>query len=410
MIKFSVSVFFSVGFALLAFGAIYWPEFAGTFSASPGVGLITIALIIFFWSKKNRPLMLYKSLKLYYLLWIPILGSIVSFGIFGWNPLFASKFFTLGLLSVIWLAPLMLIDEICIKQIYYASICGFVICLIGYLLSDLNPNLMPEQIHRIVFGGIFADYSDLRPRGFSEEPSQFSTTLSRYLLIIFLIRESIRPYSAWRLVSFLVILAVILGMLGSKGAILSLAIAFISCGLSWGLMPLLVLIIPLGWFYIQPQIESLGADMDLYTSVATRVGLAFAGIVAIAVNPIGYGSYGFYGVVQSFGRWIIDSFIVNTSLNSIEITQIVENLINVSIKTTLLDFGIVFGWAFIFLMFRITGLINMKDLRARTAYIFLLLTALSTSGHLSITFFMGMAILLRLYPSKKSPIQFNNIH
>ena len=88
-----------------------------------------------------------------------------------------------------------------------------------------------------------------------------------------------------------------------------------------------------------------------------------------------------------------------------EMEQIVEELTNVSTKTIPLDFSMVYGWLFIVLMVQIVRFIDMSDPRARASTVFLMISSMSTSGHSSITFFLGLVVLLRQYPSTRSPLR-----
>ena len=127
--------------------------------------------------------------------------------------------------------------------------------------------------------------------------------------------------------------------------------------------------------------------------------MALTGLASTLLNPLGYGYYGFYGAVQRFGLWSMGWLSDRLPLNFSEMTSIIEELSNVSTKSTLLDFSVVLGWGFLVLLWRAGTLINLKDPRARVAFVYMLITSLSTSGNLSILFFLGLIIVIRLYPS-----------
>jgi len=392
-----ISQLFSTGVALLAFGATYWPAELGSLAASPGILVIALAVLCMpFCRKQSRPL--FTALKLRRLLWTPVLGSLISIAVFGWDPLYVGKFFSLGLLSLIWLSPLLLADSLNIQHIERAAVAGLLICIVAYVFSDLSPGGLPSSIKGLVFGGGYDDYTDHRPRGFSEEPSQFSALVARYVIVLFLIRDANRPYKSTRLVTLLVTLSIALVGLSSKGAVAGIALALLSFTIGRRQLPYLLLLAPLSWWLVNTQLESLSVDIEQFTSTSTRIGMTLTGLSSVVLNPLGYGYYGFYGAVRGFGNWSIDWLTDRLPLLMSEMSTIVDDLTNVSTKSTPFDFAMVFGWLFIWMLVRIGLLINLRDPRARATFVFLLASSLSTSGHLSITFFLGLTVLLKLYP------------
>lgn len=392
-----ISLIFATGVAMLSLGATYWPAALGTLAASPGVMVILVAVLL---APLRRPrhLPIFEQLKLKRLLWVPVVGSAVSLAFFGLNPAYAPKFFSVGLLSLIWLSPLLLADYLNMHHLRRAVIVGICICLFAYVFSDLL-QMLPPDLHNVVFGTEFQEAKGDRPRGFAEEPSQFAATFSRLIILYFLIRESRRRYDAKRLIGFLAALAVLLVALGSKGAVVGIAIAMLSFTMSRRQLPYLILALPAVWWLGLTQMEALANDIEQFSSTATRVTLMLTGVVATLANPLGWGYYGFYGAIQTFGgwalAWISDRFPV---LLVFEARDIIEDLNNVSTKSTPLDFMMTFGWLFVWLMVRIVQLIRFNDPRVRACWVYVVISSLSTSGHLSILTFLIFAILLRLYP------------
>lgn len=392
-----ISVIFASGLALLAFGATYWCEALGTLAASPGIMIILAAVLM---APLGRPqhMSLFKLLKLKRLLWMPVWGSVISLAFFGFNPLYAQKFFSVGLLSLIWLSPLLLVDYLNIRHLRYAALVGIGICLFAYVCSDLLKAL-PADIYGMVFGVAFQEVKDGRPRGFAEEPSQFAATLSRLIILYFLIRESQRRYSVTRLLCFLAALAILLVALESKGAVVGIAVAVLSFTIGRRQLPYLLLVLPVVWWLGATQVEAFIRDIEQFSSTATRATLLLTGLAATLVNPLGWGYYGFYGAIQTFGNWAIAWINENFPLLMLyEVSDIVENLNNVSTKSTPLDFMMTFGWMFIGLMVHIVKLIRFNDPRVRACWVYVVSTSLSTSGHLSILTFLIFAVMLRLYP------------
>lgn len=397
MQPFAISLLFSTGISLLPFGAVYWPEAIGTLAASPGLLPILAAIVL---APLFRPqhMPIFQQLRNKRMLAAPIAGSIISFSIFGWNPSYASKFFSVGLLSLVWLSPLLLSDYLKIRHLRKAAIVGIGICLVGYVISDLF-HALPSPVHNLIFGAAFLDQGDARPRGFSEESSQFSATFSRLIIIYYLIYESKRLYNPKRLIIFLCGLAAILVALSSKGAVAGIAAALLSFTLGRRHLPYLVLALPAAWWLANTQLEAISVDIEQFSSTATRLTLLLTGIIATVANPLGWGYYGFYGAIQAFGRWSLewigDTFPV---LLIFEAQDIIEELNNVSTKSTPLDFMMTFGWLFIWLMMRIVQAIRFDDPRVRACWVYVFITSLSTSGHLSILTFLTFAVMLRLYP------------
>jgi hypothetical protein len=392
-----VSLLFASGIALLPFGAVYWPESLGTLAASPGLLLILAAILIApFLRPRYMPI--FRLLRFKRLLLIPIAGSFLSLSIFGWNNIYALKFFSVGMLSLLWLSPLLLIDYLKIRHLRLAVVVGICLCLIGYVISDVL-NALPSNLRSLVFGPAFLGVGDARPRGFAEEASQFSATVSRLFIIYYLIYESNRRYSPTRLIGFLFGLALTLVLLGSKGAVVGIAVALLSFTLGRRNWHYFILAFPVAWWLANSQIEAISIDLEQFTSTATRATMLLTGLVSILINPLGWGYYGFYGAIQTFGmwslRWIDDRF---PALLFFEARDIIEELNNVSTKSTPLDFMMTFGWLFVWLMVKIVEVIRFHDPRVRACWIYVLITSLSTSGHLSILTFLTLAVMLRLYP------------
>lgn len=392
-----ISLLFSIGISLLPFDAVYWPKEFGTLGASPGLFFI-FAAILMAPLAPTKEMPIFHQLKLASLLVVPMVGSVISLAVFGWDMLYASKFFSLGVLSMIWLSPLLLADYLNVHHVRSGVLAGIIICLIGYVISDLLSSL-PSAVSSLVFDLEFANQVHDRPRGFTEEPSHFSGIFSRLIIIYFLIHESNKRYSPRRLIVFLCALAVFLVTLGSKGAVVGAAIAVLSFTLSRKQLPYLILALPGAFWLVSTQLETFSNDIEQFTSIATRTTFLLTGLVSALLNPLGWGYYGFYGAIQLIGGWSIDWVgDLFPGLILSEAQNIVGELSNVSTKSTPLDFVITFGWAFIWSMVKVVRMIRFNDPRVRSCWVYVFLSSLSTSGHLSILTFLTFAIMLRLYP------------
>ena len=205
-----------------------------------------------------------------------------------------------------------------------------------------------------------------------------------------------------RLLVFTVALAALLLVLGSKGAIGGVALAMLTIAVRWRQLPYLVLLVPGAWFLVESQMSALVMDFEEFTSAATRLGLAVTALIGLAHDPFGYGYYGFYGAVQKYGvvamNWLTSIVPVNIS----ELQTIVEDLVAVSTKSTLLDFCLTLGGFFVLFLWQMVRLIDLWDPRARVCMAYFLLLALTNSGHASITFFLGWLVMIRGFPRREA--------
>lgn len=204
-----------------------------------------------------------------------------------------------------------------------------------------------------------------------------------------------------RLMFAMICLAAVLLISGSKGAAVAIALTLLLMVLNRRAFGFALILVPFAWWLASSQFDAIAIDVDRFTSTATRIGLWLAGTGATLTNPLGWGYYGFYGTVPIFGNWAMDMmFGLPFRLTELEI--IVGDLSSVSYKTTLLDFSVVFGWPFIGLLIWYLKQVDLSDLRVRCAVTFLIILSISTAGHESISFFLGIAVLLKFFPKVQS--------
>lgn len=398
----AISTVYCSGIAMLAFGAVYRPEFLGALGASPGLLLIMAAVLMLPFLRR-RPGTVSSAVRTPLLLAVGVAGSLASAAIYGWSHLLLGKFFALFLLSLVWLSPLLVADILRVGQIRTAVRVGLLICLLGFVFSDLFPSVLPGALRSLAFGGGLDQYLDDRPRGFTDEPSSFATLVGRMLLIHFLIMEAGRRFDPSRSLMFLAGMASCMVLLGSKGAVFSIALCLVAAGFGRKHWRYLLLLAPLAIWVGSTQSEAVVLDLEQFTSISTRLGMAVTGLAAGAVNPLGYGYYGFYGAIEQFGTWSMDVLGGALPLRFVEMVEIVDDLINVSTKSTILDMLMILGWAFIWSMWQLCKRIDLSDPRARAALVYLLVTSLYTSTNASVLFFLGIALLVRLYPRGVQP-------
>lgn len=389
-----VSSLIAAGLGLQALGTVYKPEALGYFAASPGVPLLFIASIVALPLKGRGRVSTYTWCLI---LW-GLVGSAFSLMYFGWNDLYGSKFMPLMILSIAWLSPLLCFHALSIGTLRIGLAIGLTICLVGYILSDILAGAIPAIVRAMIFGGDALLYYDDRPRAFMAEPSHFATILGRYALFLYLLYEAGRPLNRTRLTLSMIALAVVLLFTGSKGGALAVSLTLLLLVMNRRTIGFAVFLIPVGWWLATFQINAIATDLDRFTSTATRAGMWLAGSAATLVNPVGWGYYGVYGTVSTFGNWSMD-VLFGLPLRLTELQTIVGDLTSVSYKTTILDFAVTFGWPFFALMVWCLRRIDLSDLRALCAVTFIVMSGLYTSGHESVGLFLGIALLMKFFPA-----------
>lgn len=398
IISWLLSIAFSISIALMAFGAVYRPDALGYLAASPGTLLLTCCLPVVLLVRlvEGRA----QSNVSRNAWWMVAYGAAVSVFaalISGVSSFFLTKSMTLLVLSMVWLSPLLFVDHLRLRHLRRALIAALMICAIGYVFND-HFHMLPAAVREVVFAHSYQTIGDERARGFMQENSHFGTIIGRYAMMLYLIAEMTRPYSAKRQAVFMLLMMVLLGLVGSKGAAISILAAFVWVSLSRRLIPYLLFFAPIVIAVGIRQAEAVVHDLSNFTSGSTRMTLWLTGLAGQIVNPFGFGYYGFYGAVQTFGGWAMGWLGSLLPLNFSEVTEIVENLSNVSTKSTLFDFLLVYGVFFIWVMFMVCRRVKLSDPRAKAAIVYMLLTSLASAGHESISFFLGFAVLLLAFP------------
>jgi hypothetical protein len=391
------------GLALQAFGAIYRPEALGFLAASPGVLFLLVAALL----ALPQALVDGITLRGWLLLGWGVVASLVSAMLFGWNSLYASKVTPLLILSMVWMAPLLCLQAMDIKMLKISLGAGLALTGTGYVLGDLFPTALPGTVREFIFGGGYEVYVDSRPRAFMTETSHFAAILGRYAILLFMLFEIGRRPSQIRLIVGILSIAVGLLVTESKGAAVSMAVTLLALSVGRHTIRWSVFLVPAVWWIVDTQIGQIAFDIANFTSTSTRTGLLVAALAATLVNPLGWGYYGFYGTVERFGNWSMD-VLSDLPLLFIEMQTIVGDLTSVSYKSTLLDFSVVFGFAFWFFIAGVIQRVDTNDPRVRCVLVYLVFTSFSTGSHESISFFLGLAILARYFPKSGFPVLKNN--
>ena len=382
----------ALGLSLQALGAVYQPVTLGYLAASPGTPILLIASVLSLFFLRRGSLAFYAWLMI---LW-GVAASAISIVWFGAETLYVEKTVALLVLTIAWSSPILCIGLLTPKSAMFAASTALAICLVAYVASDVFPDILPAGLKAVIFGGGYGTYIDERPRGFMTETSHFGSIIARYGLVVFLLVERRRPYAASRLLGRSSLLGFALFLVGSKGSILSMAFSLAVASFKRGRLPIILTVVPLALVFASTQVDALGSDFTSFTSTATRTTLFLTSIGAFLSNPFGYGYYGFYPAIHNFGSWALD-IVSGSGLNLREVELIIYNLENVSTKSTITDYAVIFGVTFVLFMITALRRIQLSDPRALFATIFLLSSGLSTSGTESISFFFLLAVLVRFY-------------
>jgi len=401
IISWLLSIAFSVSIALMAFGAVYRPDVLGYLAASPGTLLLACCLPVVLLVRlvEGRAQSGVSRIAWWMIAYGVVVSAICAL-IAGMSSFFLTKSMTLLVLYMVWLSPLLIVDHLRIRHLRRALIAALAICAIGYVFSD-HLHALPASLRDLIFAPAYQTIGDERARGFMQENSHFGTIIGRYGMMLYLIGEMARPYSAKRQAAFMLLMMIVLGLVGSKGAAISILVAFLWISLSRRLIPYLLFFAPIVIAVGLRQAEAVAHDLSNFTSGSTRLTLWLTGLAGQVVNPFGFGYYGFYGAVQTFGGWAMGWLGSLLPLNFSEVADIVENLSNVSTKSTLFDFLLVYGVFFVWTMYMVCRRVRLGDPRVKAAIVYLLLTSLASAGHESISFFLGFAVLLLAFPRKQ---------
>jgi hypothetical protein len=388
-----VSKLFLFALFLLPFGVIYQPEKLGYLAASPAIPLFMILGLLRLFKVGKFDVLGHAARLLY--LW-GVISSLFAIVIFGWSDLSGSKAISYIFLCAAWMAPLLCMGVVSKGDLKIGLIAGLCVSLFAYVTSDLFVNFWPASIREFLFHGDYVNYLDGRPRGFEAEPSQFSANLGRYLFAIFLLSEVKKNYSSKRLMVFLSFMALCMIICASKGAAITIAIVILLVAIKKSFYKYGIFLLPVLYYIVINQAENLTFDIENFTSTSTRIAMLITALLAFLCNPFGYGFYGFYDVMSYFGVVTFD-FFSDSSLNLQEFEFVVKDLKNVSFKSSLLDFLIIFGSAFIAFIFFLLRKINFSDPRVGAGFVYFISSAAYVEGHTSIMFFVGLSILFLYY-------------
>jgi hypothetical protein len=388
-----------------ALGSVYWPTEFGYLTSSPGnLFLLTAVLFSINVGDVDKA-----TIAAWFLIISGMLASIISLIKIGLNDLYIWKMQSLFVLNILWLSPVLCLKIIDKQQLLIAVKIALAICLIGYILSDLFPGTIPVAVRNIIFTENMVQYWDTRVRGFMSETSHFAWIVGRFGFVAILLSESSRDKNVKRYVLSLLCVAILLLIIRSKGATFGVAIALLPLAFTKKTFLYSAFLIPVGIFGFYLETDSVVSDLESRTSTSTRVGLFLASIKSFLQSPFGCGYYGFYEAIRESGTWA-QSLINQFGWDISEISRMVDAFDSVSYKSTIGDTLALNGVFYLVFMIVVLNRLNLSDVRVRSSIVFFGLSALSTSGNESISFYLGIAVLLKYYSKFNSRYQASFIH
>jgi len=386
---------YSVGFflAVILFpvGALYQPAVLGAWASTPAAILFFVLAIFRIFRLRFRA---EAKNVLGFLIWI-IVVSLISVALYDFKSFYFAKGIATLVLIISWISPILIIPMISERVLSLSVSYAIIVTLFGYIILDLN--LLPNDLIRnLLVSSEFHNIYDNRPKGLNSEPSHFSAVIGRLLFAWFLIKESGKKYSSNRLLLFLIIFGSIMLFTGSKGAFASVVIISLSTFFSIRSILIFILIAPV-IFFISPNLISLfTVDIQNFMSISTRAGLGLASLMSLLDNPLGYGVYGFYPVMGDYGSKAIMALpAILTNLSEIE--NIVYELESVSFKSSILDFLVIGGLAFVRLIYVILRNVNKRDPRVLAGIFYLIASGFYVEGAQTIGFFLLLGVIINCF-------------
>ena len=368
-------------------GAFYKPIMLGAWLATPAAPVFFVLSII-----KMCKLNFRNEEKdiLMFITWI-IFTSIISILMFGVTSFYVSKAISNLIFVVSWLSPLLIIPMLphSIRRIGVEA--ALMTLLFGFVVIDLK--LGPtELIQGLLVAPEFHFIDDSRPNGLNSESSHFSAIMGRLVFAYYLLYEAGKQYSTRRLTAFLIMFGILMLLTGSKGAFASVLFVAFSTLFSLRTLLLFIVSVVIIWQLIPNLLNLISVDLENFTSLSTRGTLFFTAIIAILNNPLGYGVYGTYPVVSYFGQIAIEK-LPDVPLNLSEIYMIVFDLKSVSFKSTVLDFIVISGVAFLVLIKRVFAGVDFRDPRVIAALFYLFASGLYVEGPTTYSFFVLLGVV-----------------
>jgi hypothetical protein len=265
--------------------------------------------------------------------------------------------------------------------------------ILGIVFVDLE--LFNSSIIELFISPDFYKIDSYSLAGFMDEPSHFASTFGLLIFSFYLVSKHNRVVTNQSFIFFIIFLSIVLIFLDSKGAVFSIVFSLIfSRKLKIKNLTYFLIVIPIVYFAIATKLPIIVSDIETFSSVATRTTFFVLGVFAGITNPFGWGYYGYYGVFQNFGPTVL-SLAISESLILNEVYETITNLTNVSTKSSFFDLFILYGWGFIYIIYKGLDLFNTKDSITRFGLYFIFFTSLYTSGNLLYLDLLLLSLLLK---------------
>jgi hypothetical protein len=283
-----------------------------------------------------------------------------------------------------------------------AIYCAFILLVVGFCFGNSNPLGLPNIIENPILH--FTPIADARPRGLSNEPSEFSITAVAIGLLATHVTRSRRV----KVFLFCVTVALLVAS-GSKGGIFMLFLCVIILSIikwhsKWYQIAALVLVaLPMGAILIA-LLPTLFTEESFVTSntVPTRVSMVFCALMTVMRHPFGVGLSGFLPAVAQYlpDAMRTTQSLIPFPLNFTEVSAYLTSAEQVSTKTFYFDqlmrFGIPFGVCFvIFVKKLVTCLLEQKQVVMSIAVLacaIAIMTYIPGTGVFAVPIVFGVAL------------------
>lgn len=315
-----------------------------------------------------------------YILTLTIINlTIYGTQIFDVNLIF--KAVNVGLLLILFLAPVFILDYSCEPVVRWGLLFAFILCSAAVVLGDMN--LFPSIVKNPVIHNTLIE--DLRPRGLTKESSLLSLQVMTLGLLAFHFSKH-----TWSRAVIAVASVSLLIYAGSKGGFLTFLVTIFLLTLrtrfNWRTFAFYAgAFLPAGFLAYQRAMEQTTSDiLTETTTAATRASASVCAVLTILKNPFGVGLGSSLPAMLSNLPTAMDMIRVQSPipLNFSEVQGYLYSATNSGTKTMLLEFGVMFGVPFLILFgywsFRLIREANRSGLTVLSIALICTLIAAST--------------------------------
>ena len=310
---------------------------------------------------------------LLYIVFVNVMSFFEYHDIFVYGRDLKIKGFSLFFINFIFLIPFLITIKSDFKLVGEWILSSFLLCVLGVFLVDF----FSFDFFNSAFFHV-SNTTEIRPRGFSFEPSMLSITIiSLYLCYISVAIKKLRSFD-------FIVISFLLFLIHSKGGLLCFLIVFNDTffSLKKRYMFFLLIVILSSFCFL---IFMFVLDFDKHTSTITRGTLVLVPLFSLFEHPFGVGYFGFLDVFHQYLPRAVEfskEYIHhNSGFREIDRYLISKTDSSIGSKSFFLNNVIIFGWPFIALYFyslfsavKKCRTISRKDLEVLVWFIFLSLT------------------------------------